>query len=99
WAEKYLADDWMGADSNGKWFTKADVLKMLADPKNNKYTSEKISGLKVRVYGDSAVATYTDTYDAMIEGQHRARSVLSTDVWVKNGSDWKQVSSQGTTTK
>jgi hypothetical protein len=53
----------------------------------------------VRVYGNTAVATYKDTYDALVEGEHRARSVLSTDVWVKMGSDWKQVSSQGTTTK
>lgn len=99
WAEKVLADDWMGGDSNGKWFTKAEVLKMMADTKNNKYNSEQISDLKVRVYGNTAVATYKDTYDALVEGQHRTRSVLSTDVWVKMGSDWKQVSSQGTTTK
>jgi hypothetical protein len=99
WTEKFLADDWMGCDSNGKWFTKAEVLKMVADIKNNKYNSETISDLKVRVYGNTAVATYKDTYDALVEGEHRARSVLSTDVWVKMGSDWKQVSSQGTTTK
>ena len=99
WPEKYLADDWMGCDSEGKWYTKADVLKMIADTKNNKYNSEKVTDLKVRVYGNTAVATYKDTYDAMVEGQHRSRSVLGTDVWVKMGSDWKQVSSQGTTTK
>jgi Domain of unknown function (DUF4440) len=53
----------------------------------------------VRVYGDTAVATYTDTYDALINGEHRARTILATDVWVKIGADWKEVSSQGTTTK
>jgi len=72
---------------------------MLADTKNNKYNSEKMTDLKVRVYGNTAVATYTDTYDAMVEGEHRARTILSTDVWVKIGADWKQVSSQGMTTK
>jgi hypothetical protein len=99
WTEKTLADDWIGCDSNGKWFTKAEVLKLMADTKNNKYNSEKMSDLKVRVYGNTAVATYKDTYDALVEGQHRARSILDTDVWVKMGSDWKEVSSQGTTTK
>jgi hypothetical protein len=99
WTEKTLADDWIGCDSNGKWFTKAEVLKMMADTKNNKYNSEKMSDLKVRVYGNTAVATYKDTYDALVEGQHRARSILGTDVWVKMGSDWKEVSSQATTTK
>jgi uncharacterized protein DUF4440 len=99
WPEKYLADDWIGCDSNGKWYTKAEVLKMIADPKNNKYNSEKFSALKVRVYGNTAVATYTDTYDAVVAGEHRARSILGTDVWVKIGPDWKEVSSQGTPTK
>jgi len=99
WTEKTLADDWIGCDSNGKWFTKAEVLKLMADTKNNKYNSEKMSDLKVRVYGNTAVATYKDTYDALVEGQHRARSILDTDVWVKMGSDWKEVSSQATTTK
>jgi hypothetical protein len=99
WEEKFLADDWMGCDSEGKWYTKAEALKLMADTKNNRYNSEKLADMKVRVYGNTAVATYKDTYDALVEGQHRARSVASTDVWVKTGSDWKQVSSQGTTTK
>jgi hypothetical protein len=89
----------MACDSEGKWYTKAEALKLMADTKNNNFKSEKLTDLKVRVYGNTAVATYKDTYDGMVEGQHRARSVASTDVWVKMGSDWKQVSSQGTTTK
>jgi hypothetical protein len=99
WPEKYLADDWMGCDSNGKWYTKADLLKMVDDSKNNKYNSEKISDLKVRVYGNTAVATYTDSYDAIVQGEHRTRTILDTDVWVKMGGEWKQVNSQGTTAK
>ena len=89
--EKYVADDWVGCDSNGKWFTKPEVLKMLADPKNNKYNSEKLSDLKVRVYanGNTAVADYADSYDGIVAGEHRTRTILATDVWVKIGSDWK----------
>jgi hypothetical protein len=99
WTENFLAADWIGCDSNGKWYTKADVLTMLADTKNNKYNSEKMTDLKVRVYGNTAIATYKDTYDAVVAGEHRARSILDTDVWVKMAAGWKQVSSQGTTTK
>ena len=99
--EKYVADDWVGCDSDGKWFTKPEVLKMLADPKNNKYNSEKLSDLKVRVYanGNTAVADYADSYDAIVAGEHRTRTILATDVWVKIGGDWKQVSSHSTTKK
>jgi len=99
WPEKYIADDWVGCDSSGKWFTKDDMRKMMADTKNNKYSSEKMSDLKVRVYGNTAVATYTDSYDALVQGEHRTRTILDTDVWVKMGGDWKEVSSHATTKK
>ena len=97
WSEKYLADNWMGCDSSGKWFTKAELLKMIADTTNNSYKSEKISNLKVRVYGTTAVATYTDTYDAMVGGEHRVRAILATDVFVKIDGEWKAVSGHSTT--
>ena len=97
--EKVLADDWTGGDSGGTWFTKADVLKMMADPEHNKTNSEKISELKVRVYDNTAVATYKDTYDSMLKGEHRARSVIGTDTFVKMGGEWKQVASHASQAK
>jgi len=99
WFEQNLAEDWMGCDSGGKWFTKADTLKMMADPKNNSFKSEKLSNMKVRVYGPTAIATYTDTYEATINGEHRVRTVLSTDVFAKTGAAWKLVSGHSTPTK
>jgi hypothetical protein len=97
--EKHLADDWTGGDSSGMWFTKAEVLKLYDDPEKNKTNSEKISDLKVRVYGNAAVATYKDTYDAMFKGEHRARTVIGTDTFAKIGGEWKQVASHASTTK
>jgi Domain of unknown function (DUF4440) len=95
--EKVLADDWSGGDSNGKFYTKAEMVKMMGDVSHNKTNSEAISDLKVRVYGRAAVATYKDTYDAMFEGQHRSRTVISTDTFVKMGTEWKQVASHAST--
>jgi len=97
--EKVLADDWTGGDSGGTWFTKADLLKMMDDSEHNKTNSEKISELKVRPYGDAAVATYKDTYDAMFKGEHRTRTVISTDTFVKIGSEWKQVAGHASQAK
>ena len=97
--EKALADDWTGGDSGGSWFTKAEMLKLMADTEHNKTNSEKISELKVRVYGNTAVATYKDTYDAMLKGEHRARTVIGTDTFVKIGGEWKQVASQASQAK
>src|SRR6266481_5120258 len=78
---------------------KADFLKLMADTKNFKTNSEKLSGLKVRVYGNTAVATYKDTYDILIMGEHRAHSIIATDTFVKMGSEWKQVASHGSEAK
>jgi ketosteroid isomerase-like protein len=71
----------------------------MADPQTFKTNSEQISELKVRVYGDTAVATYKDTYDILINGEHRAHTIIATDAFVKTGSEWKQVASHGSETK
>lgn len=97
--EKVMADDWTGGDSDGSWYTKAEAIKLMADTKNNKTNTEKLSDLKVRVYGDTAVATYKDTYDAMFKGEHRARTTISTDTFVKMGGEWKLAASHSCVAK
>jgi ketosteroid isomerase-like protein len=67
----------------------------MADTKNITTNSEKVSELKVRVYGNTAVATYKDTYDILTKGQHRSHTIIATDTFVKMGSEWKQVASHG----
>lgn len=97
--QKVLAEDWTRGDSDGTFYTKADVLKLMADTKNFKTNSEKLSELKVRVYGDTAAATYKDTYDILIEGEHRAHTIIATDTFAKMGGEWKQVASHGSEAK
>jgi hypothetical protein len=67
----------------------------MADTKNLKTNSEKLSELKVRVYDNTAVATYKDTYDIMIMGERRAHTIIATDTFAKMGGEWKQVVSHG----
>jgi ketosteroid isomerase-like protein len=93
--QKVLVEDWTRGDSDGTYYTKADLLGLMADTKNITTNSEKVSELKVRVYGDTAVATYKDTYDILIKGQHRSHTIIATDTFVKMGSEWKQVASHG----
>ena len=97
--QKVLAEDWTRGDSDGTYYTKADLLGLMADTKDIKTNSEKLSELKVRVYGNTAVATYKDTYDILIKGQHRAHTIIATDTFVKMGSEWKQVASHGSEAK
>ena len=97
--QKVLAEDWTRGDSDGTYFTKAVLVNLMADTKSIKTNSENISELKVREYGNTAVATYKDTYDLLIKGQRRAHSIIVTDIFVKMGDDWKQVASHGSETK
>ena len=93
--QKVLAEDWTRGDSDGTLYTKAELLKLMADTKNFKTNSEKLSELKVRVYGNTAVATYKDTYDIVIMGEHRAHTIIATDTFIEVGDEWKQVASHG----
>lgn len=89
--ERNLADDWTGGTSRGTWDTKPKILADMKDTKNNKTNSESISSLKVRVHGDVAIATYRATYDALIEGQHYSRTVITTDTFERQNGAWKLI--------
>jgi ketosteroid isomerase-like protein len=97
--QKVLAEDWIRGDSDGTFYTKAELLKLMADTKNFKTNSEQLSELKVRVYGNTAVATYKATYDILFKAEHRAHTIIATDTFVKMGGEWKQISSHGSEAK
>ncbi len=99
WIEKNYADDWTGGFSGGIWTTKDSILNDAKDTANNKMNSDHISDLKVRVYGNTAIATYTDSYDGMVRGEHRVKTVLSTDTWVRMHGAWKEVASHSSVKK
>ena len=97
--QKVLAEDWTRGDSDGTYYTKAGLLNLMGEKNSIKTNSEKLSELKVRVYGDTAVATYKDTYDLLIKGEHRAHTIIATDTFVKMDGEWKQVASHGSEAK
>ena len=97
--QKVLAEDWTRGDSDGTFYTKAELLKLMPDTKNFKTNSEKLSELKVRVYRSTAVAIYRDTHNIQIKGEHRAHTIIGTDTFVKMSSEWKQVASHGSESK
>jgi ketosteroid isomerase-like protein len=98
--QKTYADDWTGGFSGGIWTTKQSLLTDAKDTTNNKMNSFQISDLKVRVYGDSAaIANYTSTYDGMIRGEHRVKTVLTTDTFARENGEWKAVASHSCVAK
>ncbi|HYP05420.1 MAG TPA: nuclear transport factor 2 family protein [Bryobacteraceae bacterium] len=98
YTERHLADQFVGGSSFGRWETKADLIKDTVNPAN-KVKSMTMQDLKVSTHGSTAVARYRLTYDDMHNGEHRARTVLCTDTWSKQGADWKQLASHCSQTK
>jgi len=93
YVENNYADNFSGGSSWGNWETKQSILADMKDSKNNKTNSEAITDLNVRIYGDTAIATYKSTYDSLYHGGPRARTILSTDTFVRQDGSWKQVAS------
>jgi len=89
---KNYANNFTGGTSWGNWETKQSILADLKDGKS-KTNSEQISELNVRVYGFAAVATYKSTYDMMYKGEHRARTILTTDTFIMQDGTWRLVAS------
>jgi hypothetical protein len=97
---KGYADNWTGGFSGGTWTTKESMLADIKDSANNKMNSEEISDLKIRVYdNNTAIATYTDTYDGMVRGEHRTKTVLSTDSFVRHNGRWTEVAGHSSVAK
>ncbi|HTI39400.1 MAG TPA: nuclear transport factor 2 family protein [Vicinamibacterales bacterium] len=91
--QNYLANDWSGGSSRGTRDSKPSIIAAMKDTQNNKTTSESIGDVKVRVYGDVAIAEYQSTYDAMIRGKRYARTIITTDTFLQQDGAWKQIAS------
>lgn len=92
WLEANLAEAYVEGTSFGTWVSKAQLIKDANDPANNKFTKSDISDMQTAVVGNVGLARFKETYDAMIEGQHRARTIICSMTAQKQGSSWKALS-------
>src|SRR5438046_8827024 len=67
----------LAADRAGKTGKLVDTCRHEGQ-QENKTNSEEISDIKVQIYGNTAIATYKSTYDPTYDGEHCARTILST---------------------
>jgi hypothetical protein len=89
--ETTLADDWIHGTSAGTWLTKDSYLKLLRDSSARPLKNSEISNLSVHMYDNAAVATYSQVYEAFIQGRYQKRKVIDTDVFVKRNNRWIMV--------
>ena len=95
-----LADDFIGIDGRGFISDKSDELKEAEPPEAGstapQLLSEDLSDFKVRIYGDTAVVTCTNT--AHFRSRDEKQSEIKyrrTTVWVRQSGDWRCVSFHG----
>ena len=88
-----LADDWVGLGRDGETSDKATVL---ADMKSSGNSLESINmgPMSVRIFGNTAVVTGSNTEKSMEHGKDSSGKYIWTDVFVKRQGQWKAVASQ-----
>ena len=93
--ERIVADDWTGVNWDGAKYTKSQAID---DLKSGTFVAQSVTmdPIKVRVFGDTAVATGGDTEKSTYKGKDSSGHFLWTDVYVKRNGKWQAVASQST---
>jgi ketosteroid isomerase-like protein len=92
-----LADKFMITESEGQI---VDRAAFLIEERSNQYSSSDIDDLKIRVFGDTAIASYALHQKYTMKGKAFDTHVRETDTWVKmpNGA-WQCVAAHGSKIK
>jgi hypothetical protein len=82
---KNYLDSYSEGTSLGAWMTKQDFL----DPSQNSVSSRNLSDLHVAIFGSTAIARFRESYDALVQGIRRTRTIICTQTLIRRGSAWK----------
>ena len=88
-----LADDWVGLGWDGEMSDKAKALSDLKSP-GNSLNNIEMGPMKVRIFGNTAVVTGSNTEKSMEHGKDSSGRYIWTDVFVKQKGTWRAVASQ-----
>jgi ketosteroid isomerase-like protein len=93
--ERIVADDFLGVDPDGGFYDKA---KEIADTRESpkEFISNHVNEVKVRFYGDTAVAQGSESWVRRTEKPLRGRYVW-TDTWVRRNGKWQIVAAEDLT--
>jgi ketosteroid isomerase-like protein len=91
---KYLDDRVIFMNEGGDIGDKKSIVEGTTPTPKNIDRKLTQSDFKVEVHGNVAVTSFTDNLVQQLYGQTLKIEYLSTEVWLKEGSDWKMISSQ-----
>src|ERR1051325_6401066 len=92
--DSITANDFSFVNSSGATQSKAEFVKMFTSGEY-KITYLDLDNFKVRVFGDTAVATYGQNEKSQYQGKDSSGHYVYNDVWVKRNGNWQIVASQG----
>ena len=89
------SDDYVLINANGQLSNKAETMNAIKTGVI-KLTSNEVSDMNVRVYGDTAIVTGKSTAKGSIGGRELKGPVMFTRVYVKKNGKWQSVAFQQT---
>jgi ketosteroid isomerase-like protein len=93
--EKQTSDDYTFINLNGRMSDKSQMINAFKTGQT-KLTSNELSDMKVRVYGDTAVITGKADIKGTLGGKDVVGQIMFTRVYVKKGDQWQSVAFQQT---
>ena len=94
--EGLLAPEWTVTDPSGQVLTRQEVLDEAFITSDRKITTMAIDDLRIRLFGDAAVVTGRTRASGTYRGSAGSAVLRFTDVFVRVGTRWQVVASQGT---
>ena len=93
--ERDIADEFVAIGWDGKSYAQFTKAQAIANVKSGAGTIESLTveGMKVRVFGDTAVVTYSDHEKSKYQGRDTSGRYLITDVFAKRNARWQVVAS------
>src|SRR5436305_11884837 len=88
-AKRMLADDFVGVDTKGRLYRKADEIADISKPAH--FASDVLNDVTVRFYGDTAIAQGSDSWTGK---KGEKGSFVWTDVWLKRTGVWQIVAAE-----
>lgn len=90
--ERILADDFLGVSPDGKLYDKAT---MIADTRvaPKEYVSNHLNDVKVRFFGDTAVAQGNESWERRM-GKPRHGRFVWIDTWIRRQGKWQIVAAE-----
>src|ERR1051325_2788269 len=88
--ERTLADDFIGVDPKGHQYAKQQMIDETRDAPNH-FVSNRVNDVKVRFYGNTAIAQGSETWEK--RSGERGRFVW-TDTWLQRDGRWQIIAAE-----